>query len=94
MTLFTKSFINEKGIMRQMEYRLLIHSAEAGEAYGIEIRMTDAAGNAETETVAGLCENREDVETFIEKLAEGLALPMELAVLCDDFVSERERFVL
>lgn len=93
MTLFTKSFMNEKGLMHQLEYCLLIYSAETGEFYGVEIRKTDAMGNVEAEQVEGLCENREETEKFIEKLAEGQALPMELSVLCDDFVSEREMFV-
>ena len=74
----------------QVEYGLLICSAEWGEAYGVEIVKTDADGQVEKEQVYGLSENRALVESFIDRLVEGAALPVELITLCDDFISENE----
>ena len=76
--------------MHQLEYFLLIRSAEQGRIYGIAIRKTDAAGNMEKELVEGLYESRNEAERFLFRLAEGLALPVELVALCDDYISERE----
>lgn len=90
MKLFTKSFTDEKNAVYQLEYALLIRSADGGKVYGIGIKKTDAAGNSESDQAEGLFENREEAEQFICRLAEGLALPVELAALCDDFISERE----
>lgn len=93
MLLFAKSFVNEIGTVHQLEYYLRVFPAEKGDVYGVEIRMTDADGRMETEQVSGLCEDRKETERFIGKLAEGLALPVELLALCDDFVSEREMLI-
>jgi hypothetical protein len=40
--------------------------------------------------VEGLFEDREEAEEFLSRLAEGLALPIELIALCDDYISEKE----
>ena len=42
------------------------------------------------EIVEGLCENKDEAVQFLFGLAEGLALPIELTALCDDFISEKE----
>ena len=52
--------------------------------------MTDPEGTVEEDSVEGICKNREDAEQFVFRLAEGIALPVELAALCDDYISERE----
>ena len=90
MKLFEKSFTNEKNAVYQLEYFLEIRSAEMGKTYGVMIRKTGAASVAEEDCVDGLCEDREAAEHFLFRLAEGLALPMELTALCDDFIFERE----
>lgn len=90
MKVYTKNFTNEETAVYQLEYTLLIHSGEQGRIYGIEIEKIDTCGNVEKEQVLGLCESREDAEQFLARLAEGLALPVELTALCDDFVFERE----
>lgn len=90
MRLYTKSFTDERNAVHQLEYFLLIRSAEQGRIYGIAIRKTDAAGNMEKELVEGLCESRDEAERFLFRLAEGLALPVELVALCDDYISERK----
>jgi len=87
--LFQNDFINEENAAFHLEYFLLIRSAEMGETYGGMIRKT-AADADEEDSVDSLCENREEMETFLSRLAEGCALPMELAVLCDDYISDRE----
>lgn len=87
--LFQNDFINEENAAFHLEYFLLIRSAEMGETYGGMIRKT-VAGTDEEDSVDSLCENRKDTEAFLSRLAEGRALPIELAVLCDDFISERE----
>ena len=90
MKLFEKSFTNEKNAVYQLEYFLKIRSAEMGKTYGVMIRKTGANSVAEEDYVDGLCESREETEAFLFRLAEGLALPMELTALCDDFIFERE----
>ena len=90
MRLYIKSFADERNAVYQLEYFLLIHSAEQGKVYGIETTKTDAAGNMEKELVEGLCESRDEAERFLFRLAEGLALPVALVALCDDYISERE----
>ena len=90
MKLFEKSFTNEKNAVYQLEYFLKIRSAEMGKTYGVMIRNTGADSVAEEDSVDGLCESREETEAFLFRLAEGLALPMELTALCDDFIFERE----
>ena len=88
--LYANSFTDEKNTAHLLEYFLLIHSAEQGKVYGIEITKIDAAGNMEKDAVEGLCESRDEAEGFLFRLAEGLALPVALAALCDDHISERE----
>jgi hypothetical protein len=44
----------------------------------------------EKDAVEGLFEDREEAEEFLSRLAEGLALPVELIALCDDYISEKE----
>ena len=88
--LYSKSFENDEQGTFHLSYFLLIRSAEQGKIYGIEITKTDAAGNMEKDAVEGLCESRDEAEGFLFRLAEGLALPVALAALCDDHISERE----
>ena len=90
MKLFEKSFTNEKNAVYQLEYFLKIRSAEMGKTYGVMIRKIGADSVVEEDCVDGLCESREEAEHFLFRLAEGLALPMELTALCDDYISERE----
>ena len=90
MKLYADSFRNEENDVFQLEYFLLIRSAEQGKTYGVSIAMTDAEGTIEEDSVEGICKNREAAEQFISRLAEGIALPVELVALCDDYISERE----
>lgn len=90
MKLYTKRYTDERNEVHQLEYFLRTCSAEQGRIYGIEIRKNDAAGNMENDMVEGLCESRNEAEKFLLRLAEGLAFPVELPVLCDDFITERE----
>ena len=88
--LYSKMFSDEEQSVFHLNYFLLIRSAEQGKAYGVSIAMTDAEGAVEEDSVEGICKNREDAEQFVSRLAEGIALPVELAALCDDYISERE----
>ncbi|MBQ8733662.1 MAG: hypothetical protein IJY76_04110 [Anaerotignum sp.] len=90
MKLYTKSFTNEENAVNQLEYSLLVRSAEQGRIYGVAVQKTDSAGIQEEECVEGLCESREEAEDFLFRLAEGLALPVELMALCDDYIFEKE----
>lgn len=73
-----------------IKYFLLIRSGESGRSYGVEIEKTDARGNRERDGVFGVSEERKEAEAFLGRLWQGSALPVELAALYDDFVSERE----
>ena len=88
--LFEKSFVSEEEKAYNLEYFLLIHSAEQGEVYGVSVVETDDAGDKEAEQVTGLCESREEAEQFLYRLAENLALPVEMTALCDDYITEKE----
>ena len=94
LKLYTKSFVNEENVAYQLEYSLVIRSAEQGRTYGTAILKTDSAGNAEEELVEGLCENREEAEELLFRLADGLALPIELMALCDDYIYEKEEEII
>ena len=87
---YEKNIVTEEKNVYRMEYSLLMQSADGGNCFGVAVQKTDAEGNLEKDEVEGLCENREDTERFLFRLAEGLALPVELASLCDDFISEKE----
>ena len=89
-TCYVKCFGNKTQPDFHVEYGLLVRSAEWGDTYGVEIIKTDAGGQVEKEQVYGLSDNRELVESFIDRLVAGAALPVELAALCDDFISENE----
>ena len=73
-----------------LKYFLLIHSGECGKVYGVEVEKMDDRGFCESNMIYGISEKRKDVEKFIDRLWKGNALPVELATLYDDFVSERE----
>ena len=88
--LYTKSFRNEENVVYQLEYSLTIRSAEQGRIYGMAIQKRDSVGNQEEEAFEELCENREEAEAFLFRLAEGVAHPIELTALVDDYVSEKE----
>ena len=90
LRLYTKQFVNEKQAEYQLDYSLLIRSAEQGQVFGVAVQQRDVSAVVEDETVEGLFENRHEAEAFLSRLAEGLALPVELAALCDDYISERE----
>lgn len=74
-----------------LQYSLLVYLDGAEKYYGVEIQMTDAEGRTETDFVHGLSTKKEEAEDFLHRLWAGTALPVELAALCDDFISERER---
>ncbi len=88
--LYLKQITNEEKQAFQLEYSLLVSEEEHQEIYGISIRKTDDSGHAETEAVKGLFEERKEAECFLEGLAKGEAFPMELVVLCDEYITERE----
>ena len=88
--LFSGSFENEEKMTFHLGYFLLIRSAEQGQTFGVAVQKTDASDIAEEEAAEGLFEDREAAETFLFRLAEGLAMPVELLALCDDYISERE----
>ena len=54
MKLYTKSFTNEENAVNQLEYSLLVRSAEQGRIYGVAVQKTDSAGIQEEECVEGL----------------------------------------
>lgn len=87
---YTRSFMNHEQAEFQLDYFLLIRSAEQGLVYGVAVQKTDASGNVEEDAVEGLFESAGEAEMFLFRLAEGLALPVELAALCDDCISELE----
>lgn len=76
--------------MCSIKYFLLIHSGEFGRIYGVEIEKKDACGNSERNAVLAISEKRKEAEGFLSRLWRGNALPVELAALYDDFISERE----
>lgn len=73
-----------------IKYFLLIHSGEFGSIYGVEIEKTDDGGSSERDIVLAISEKRKEAEGFLSRLWQGDALPVELAALYDDFISERE----
>lgn len=73
-----------------IKYFLLIHSGEFGRIYGVEIEKTDDSGSSERNAVLAISEKRKEAEEFLSRLWQGDALPVELAALYDDFISERE----
>ena len=88
--LFSGSFENEEKMTFHLGYFLLIRSAEQGQVFGIAVQKSDDSGVIEEDAVEGLFEGKEEAEAFLFRLAEGLALPMELIALCDDYISEKE----
>lgn len=88
--LFSKKMIGEEKKEYCLDYSLLMHSTEYGNVYGIEIRKTANKTVVESDRVEGVSERMEEAEYLLRKLAEGLATPVELAALCDDYISERE----
>ena len=88
--LYSKSFENEEQMVYYLSYFLLIRSAEQGQVFGVAVQKSDDSGMAEDDAVEGMFENREEAEAFLFRLAEGLALPLELTALCDDYISEKE----
>ena len=90
MVLCTKRFADEENAEYILHYALLTSSVEQDKFYGIEVEMTDGQNVVDKDVVAGLSEHKKEVEKFIRKLWAATALPVELAALCDDFISERE----
>ena len=90
--LYSKSYENEEQMLFHLSYFLLIRSAEQGQVFGIAVQKSDDSGVIEEDAVEGLFEGKEEAEAeaFLFRLAEGLALPMELTALCDDYISEKE----
>ena len=87
--LYSKSFENEENMKFHLNYFLLIRSAEQGQVFGVAVEKEELFG-MEEDAVEGLFEDREEAEEFLSRLAEGLALPVELIALCDDYISEKE----
>ena len=87
--LFSGSFENEEKMTFHLGYFLLIRSAEQGQVFGVAVQKDELFG-MEEDAVEGLFEDREEAEEFLSRLAEGLALPVELTALCDDYISEKE----
>lgn len=91
-----KTLICEKTLQDELrreyilKYFLLICSGESGEIYGVEVESMDDYGGREWDTLEGVSEKRKEVEQFISRLWSGDALPVELAALYDDFISEKE----
>ena len=88
--LYTKSFENEEQMIFRLNYFLLIRSAEQGQVFGVSVQKSDNSDVIEEDAVEGLFESRDEAEAFLFRLAEGLALPIELTALCDDYISEKE----
>ncbi len=88
--LYSKSFENEERMMFHLSYFLLIRSAEQGQVFGVAVQKSDNSDVIEEDAVEGLFESRDEAEAFLFRLAEGLALPIELTALCDDYISEKE----
>ena len=88
--LYSKMFSDEEQSVFHLNYFLLIRSAEQGQTFGVAVQKTDASDIAEEEAAEGLFEDREAAETFLFRLAEGLAMPVELLALCDDYIFEKE----
>lgn len=88
--LYSKSFENEENMKFHLNYFLLIRSAEQGQVFGVAVQKSDDSGMAEDDAVEGMFENREEAEAFLFRLAEGLALPLELTALYDDYISGKE----
>lgn len=91
-----KTLIYEKKLQDELHreyllrYSLLIRSGASGEFYGVEVESVDAYGDREWDVLQGVSEKRKEAEEFISRLWRGDALPVELAALYDDFVSEKE----
>ena len=92
--LYSKSFENEEQMVYHLSYFLLIRSAEQGQIFGVAVQKEELSGMTEEDAVEGLFEDREEAEEFLSRLAEGLALPIELTALCDDYISEKENEIL
>lgn len=90
MNLYTKYFTNEAQTEYRLDYSLLIHSIEEGQIFGVAVQKSSEAGIVEEDAVEGLFESRREAESFLFRLAEGMALPVELTALCDDYISEKE----
>ena len=87
--LYSKSFENDEQGTFYLSYFLLIRSAEQGQVFGVAVEKEELFG-MEKDAVEGLFEDREEAEEFLSRLAEGLAFPVELIALCDDYISEKE----
>ena len=87
--LYSKSFENEEQMVYHLSYFLLIRSAEQGQIFGVAVQKEELFG-MEEDAVEGLFADREEAGEFLSRLAEGLALPVELTALCDDYISEKE----
>ena len=92
--LYSKSFENEEQMVYHLSYFLLIRSAEQGQIFGVAVQKEELSGMTEEDAVEGLFEDREEAEEFLSRLTEGLALPIELTALCDDYIFEKENEIL
>ena len=84
--LYSRKYTDEDNRTYHLEYSLIAQPFVQATVYGVEILLD----HEKREYVEGLCENREEAEGFLRRLADGLAFPVELAALSDDFISERE----
>ena len=87
--LYTKYFTTEEENVLQLDYFLVNRSVEQGQVYGVAVQKVNAAAVEET-AEEFLTEDKGQAEKFLFRLAEGLATPMELSALCDDYISEKE----
>ena len=85
-----KTVLDEQAQCMKLDYSVLIGLDESGRIYGVEIKKTAADGTAEKDAFFGISKQYETAEAFIRRLSKATALPVELAALCDDFISETE----
>lgn len=90
--LYTKDCEDAQKNVYCLKYFLLADTMNCDTVYGIEIEK-NWQGGTERESVRGLCTEKKEVEKFLWKLWDGTAFPVELEVLCDDFITEREAII-
>lgn len=90
ITICKNTFLDEQNRRCDLDYSMLICKDADGESYGVAIAKRDADGKTEEERFLGISLRPEQVQAFIRKLCRATALPVELAALCDDFISEEQ----
>ncbi len=90
ITICKNTFLDEQNQRCDLDYSMLICKDADGESYGVAIAKRDAGGIAEEERFLGISLRPARVQAFLRKLCRATALPVELAALCDDFISEEQ----